>query len=189
MLWEIVNGQLIVSEHALMIEPFKTIWSSDPDIKHSNALKVFMYVELVCSPKKSNPYFGYNEEDRVPKVKREVFRDENYQTTTFMMQGVMKYKELLEHSSPTYSMLMSTLAANEKLNTYLNEFDFDERNKSGMMIIKPSDITKALKEIPDIAKGIILMIEKIKHELVEDSKTRSNREIGQYERPKAITKK
>lgn len=182
MLFEIVNQQLIVSEFVLMIEPFKTIWETDPTPKKEHAIKVFMYTELVCSPKKSNPFFGYAEQDRPAKVKKELYKDENYRTTDFMMQSVMKYKEMLINSSPTYPMLNSALNAGKKLQDYLDTMDMSERTPNGSMVIKPGDITKALKEIPDVAKGIVTMIEKVTHEVIEDTKTRNQREIGPYER-------
>lgn len=182
MLFEISNGVLIVSEHALMIEPFASIWQSDPTPKKENALKLFKYVDLVCSPKKSNPYFGYSEDTRPKKVKKEIYKDENYATTDYMIACVERYKELLHSYSPTYDMLTSALTAADKLKKYFDSFDFDERTKGGIQVIKPKEITAALKELPDTAKGIAMMRDKVNFELAEESRTRNQREIGQYER-------
>lgn len=182
MLWEIVNGVLIVSEHALMIEPFSTVWEADDNEGKARARRLFKYVELVCSPKKSNPYFGYNEEDRPRKVKKEVFKDEHYPDTEFMIMCIDKYKELLDTYSPTYGTLTSGLVASEKLKQYFTDFEFSERTKTGMMIIKPKEVTAALKELPDVAKAIEVARNKVNFELTEESRTRSQRKIGQYER-------
>lgn len=182
MIFDIVNGELVVSEHTLMIEPFCTIWESDTTPKKIHAMKLFKFVDLVCSPKKTNPYFGLDEEERIPRVKKEIYKDENYRTTDFMIQSIEKYKELLEHASPTYAHLNAGLVASNKLKHYLLSFNLDERTPNGAMVIKPKDITSALREIPDVAKGIIEMIGKVKYELTESSKTRNQREIGQYER-------
>jgi len=182
MLWEIVNGVLIVSEHALMIEPFSSIWEADKSEGHSRARQLFKYVELVCSPKKSNPYFGYSEEDRPAKVKKEVYKDEHYPDTDFMIQCIDKYKELLDDYSPSYGLLTSGLVASEKLKNYFNTFNFSERTRTGMMIINPKEVAAALKELPDVAKGVEIARSKVNFELVEESRTRNSRKIGQYER-------
>lgn len=181
-LFEVINGRAFPSVHALMIEPFKTIWASDPTPEKGNAIKVFSYIELVCSPKKSNPFFGEKEDIRPSKVKKEIWGDPNKEDTEFMILGAIKYRELLEHASPTYSLLHSALVAKDKLETYLQNFDLNERTQSGTAVIKPRDITSALKEIPDTAKGIVAMREKVQQELIEEAKTRNQREIGDYER-------
>lgn len=181
-LFEVINGIAYPSTHALLIEPFKTIWEKDTSDEKGNAMKVFTYIELVCSPKKSNPFFGYSETDRPGKVKKEVYNDENYKTTDFMMQGVMKYKELLSVFSPTYPLLNAALMASDSLTQFLESVDLNERTASGGAVLKPGDVTKALKEIPDVAKSIATLQEKVQGELIEEAKTRNQREIGQYER-------
>jgi len=182
MLWEVVNNQLIVSEHALMIEPYATIWEFDEDERKSNARQLFKYVELLCSPRKSNPFFGYREDIRVFKVKKEVYKDENHPDTDFMIQAVARYKELLETYSPSYSMLNTAIETANKLETFLREFEPDEKTRTGQLLLKPKDISSALKELPDAKKSIEALRERVNFELAEESRTRKQREIGQYER-------
>jgi len=180
-LFELNNGIAYPSVHALLIEPFKSMWERDTSEDKTNVMKVFTYIELVCSPKKSNPFFGYSETDRPSKVKKEVYGDENYHTTDFMMQGVMKYKELLSMSSPTYPLLNAALMASDSLIEFLEDVNLSERTASGGAVIKPKDVTSALKEIPDVAKSITTLQEKVQGELIEEAKTRNQREVGQYE--------
>lgn len=181
-LFELINGRAFPSAHVLLIEPFKTIWEKDTTAEKANAIKVFSYVELVCSPKKSNPFIGYSEDKRPGKVKAEIFGREDYPTTEFMTLATIKYKELLADSSPTYSLFTSALNAKDKLIEFLDNFDLGERTQGGTAVLKPADITKALKEIPDVAKSIITMRDKVTTEIIEDTKTRNQREVGQYER-------
>lgn len=181
-LFIVENNRAFPSPHALLIQPFKEIWEADPTEDKTHAIKVFSYIELVCSPKKSNPFFGYSEEDRPAKVKKEVYGDENYHTTDFMIKGVERYVELLNNASPTYSLLNASLLAKDSLVAYLESVDLDERTRGGIAVTKPADVTKALKEVPDVAKSIETMRGKVQGELLEDAKTRNQREIGQYER-------
>lgn len=182
MIFELINGKAIPTVHALLIEPFKTIWRLDTTSDKENAIRVFSYIELMCSPKKSNPFSGFDEAQRGSKVKQEVFGDANKRDTSFMITGIQKYKELLQNCSPSYSLLIGALVAKEKLQAYLETFNLTERTKAGTAVIKPRDITSALKEIPDVAKGLETTILKVQMEIDESTKTRNQREIGQYER-------
>lgn len=181
MLFEVVNRRAVPSVHALLIEPFKTIWESDTTPEKTNATKLFTYFEFVCSPKKSNPFIGYAEEIRPKKVKKEVYGDENYRTTDFMILGVAKYKQLINEASPTNVLFDAALNAKDKLVNYLNTVNLEERTNAGTAVTKPADVTRALKDIPDVAKSILASREKVHSELMEDAKTRNQREIGQYE--------
>ena len=110
-LLEIINGQVQPSVHALCIEPFKSMWEADTSKGKESALRDFRYVELVCSPKKSNPFFGIEEDIRPAQVRKEVYKNENHGITSDVMRACMKYTELLEHSSPSYALLISSLKA------------------------------------------------------------------------------
>lgn len=181
-LFEVNNGIAFPSIHALIIEPFKGIWEADTDSGKGKAIKVFTYIELMCSPKKSNPFFGYSEKIRSSKVKKEVFKDETYISTSFMIQGVIKYKELLNIASPSYSLLNAALKAKDSLTQFLETVDFEERTNGGAAVLKPKDITAALKEVGDVAKKLEALRYDVLNELADDrTKTRNQREIGMYE--------
>jgi len=181
-LFEIVNGRVLPTAHALLLEPFRTIWERDTSDGKGNAEKVFRYIEFTCSPKKSNPYLGYSEELRPRKVKKEIWGDEDKRDTDFMILGITKYKMLLEEASPTYALLNAALTAKDKLIHFLENFDLTERTNAGTAVIKPADITRALQQVPDVAKSILAMRDKVQAELVEEAKTRNQREVGDYER-------
>lgn len=182
-LFEIVNGHVYPSPHALMIDPFDKIWEGDTSKGKAQAIKELTYIELMCSPKKSNPFAGYPIDERKLKVKKEIFADENYLSTTYMILGCNRYIELLKTSSPTYPLFEAAINAAGNLTIFLNSDDIlTERTQGGASVYKPADITKALKEIPEVIKSITSMRDKIQSELVENSKTRNSREIGQYER-------
>lgn len=180
-LFEIVNNHVVPTYHALIIEPFKGIWESDLTPDKSYAMQIFQYIELLCSPKKSNPYFGIDEEARIPRVKKEIFGHPDSQIDTDILFAVMKYKELLEIASPSYPLLVSARKAGSKLQVYLDDFNMDERTKSGAMVIKPREVAGAIKDIPDALEKIEALHRNVNHELIEEGKTRNARPIGRYE--------
>lgn len=184
-LFELTNGRAFPTVHVLMIEPFKTIWETDTTVEKGNAIRLFSYIELMCSPKRSNPFFGYAENIRSSKVKREIYKDENYTDTSFMITGIAKYKELLANSSPSFNMLNSALMAKDAIVGFLKDAEarLAERNlKSGAPIFKPVDVTNALIRIGAITKELEAARDKVGEELKEASKTRGQRVIGLYER-------
>lgn len=181
-LFEINNSIASPSVHALLIEPFKTMWEEDNSRQHQDSIKKFTYIELVCSPKKSNPYAGYSEEERPIKVKKEVFKDENYLIDTDIVQGTMKYIELLMEASPTYGLYMAAMNAANKMKDFLNTVKPDEKNINGAYMLKPADINKAIKDIPDIMKSLTSLRDKVIEELADEAKTRKDRRIGRYEK-------
>ena len=184
-LFEMVNGHVFPSVHALLIEPFKTIWEDDNSPGNEESIRIFTYIELLCSPKKSNAFFGYSEEERPAKVKQEVWGEEppfDAETTIMIIKGVEKYKELLHNSSPSYSMFEAATAANDNLKTFLKNFDPNKRTASGALVLKPKDIFEAINKIPESMKAMELARIKINQEIAqEDSKTRNQREPGRYE--------
>lgn len=181
-LFEMNNGRAFPSTHALLIEPFKSIWSKDLSAEKGEAMKVFTYIELMCNPKKSNPFFGFDQDIRSAKVKKEVYGNADQPTTSDMLLGVMAFNELLENSSVGYSLYLSSMEAASTLKDYLKSINLDERTNGGSAVYKPVDVTRALKEIPEVIKGLRALREKIHEELTEDAKMRNQREVGDYEK-------
>lgn len=181
-LMEIRNGRAFPSVHALMLEPFKTVWEADSTAQKEHAIKVFSYTEFMCSPKKSNVFISYNEVLRPKKILKEIYGNEDKLITEWMIMCVMKYKELLAIASPTYELLETGLATKDKLIKYLKGIDFEERTNNNVAVIKPKEVNEALRQIPQITKDLLANREKVVFELEEDAKTRSQREVGYFER-------
>lgn len=180
-LFEVREGKAMPSTHALLIRPFKTIWEEDKTVNKEEAIRSFTFIELGCSPKKSNPYSGYDEEVRHKLLKKDLYDDEAYRLPGLVVDGIMKYEEFLENSSPTFPLLKDALEASKKFRDQLGKIDLAERTNSGTAVYKPKDISGAFKDIPDMAKTLETLRDKVNQELLADTKTRGNREIGLYE--------
>lgn len=180
-LFTVQNGKAMPSVHALIIEPFKTIWKEDTDVTKGNAITDFTFIELCCSPKKSNPYCGYDVDQRYRVLKKELYGDEAYELPNIVIDGITKYEELLDNHSPTLSLLKAALSGAEKFKEQLQKLDLNERTKAGSAVYKPRDITNAMKDLPEMAKSIESLRDKVFKELLEEGKTRSNRQIGHFE--------
>lgn len=180
-LFEVRDGRAFPSTHALMIQPFKAIWQEDISEGKGEAIAALSFIELFCSPKKSNPFVGYDKDTRYLKLKEELYGDPTYELPPLVIDGMSKYEELLENSSPTYSFLNSAFAAADKLKRFFNGLDLNERTNGGAAVYKPKDITSALKEIDLTIMSLEKVRTKVNEELLDDSKTRNNRQVGLYE--------
>lgn len=182
-LFELVNGRVVPSVHALLIEPFKTIWEEDESDSKEDAINKFTLIELMCSKKKSNPYKGYPDKERAEKICKNIFGDHlEVLDDVLVIGGIEVYKEFLYKASPSLSYLEASLESAEKVKHMLRNVDFDERTNGGAAVYKPGDITKALKETSEVVKSLMALQEKVENELLEDAKTRGSREIGHFER-------
>ena len=54
--------------------------------------------------------------------------------------------------------------------------------KTGNLLYKPADITRALKDTNDILKTMNSLKEKVYQELYEDSKAKGGREVNYFEK-------
>lgn len=186
-LFELVNRHAHPSIHALLIDPFKTIWENDPSKNKEYAIKIFTYVELTCSPKKSNPFHGYGEKVRISKVRKEVFGDEDIQLDEETIKDILackaKYIILLEESSFGYSMYTTAINAAERLKEFLDTLNPNSRTNAGGLLLKPKDIAMTLQELPNLIKKLREQRDTVLEELSgSSSKTRNSRTINKYER-------
>lgn len=184
-LFQIVNNELVPSTHALMIDPFKTLWEEDDTENKKYAKEIFMYVDLLCNPKKSNPFAGYLESERPAKVKKKVFGSETPDIPQQEVQDIIycihEYREQLKASSTSYGLYTDAAFAVEKMRLFFRSFDFDERTNSGGLVLKPREVAVTLVELDEIDDNLIKLRDKVHGELTDTSKTRNLRKIGKYE--------
>jgi hypothetical protein len=182
-LFEIRNNRAFPSVHSLLIEPFKSIWRSDESPDKEMAIKYFSYIELLCSPRKSNPFYGYSEKERPSKVAKEVFGNPNYNIDPNLLFAVATYKDLLSNSSISYQSLVDAEFSLNKTREFLRNFEPNSRTSmGGSLLLKPKDILLANKELPNAIARIIELRNKVHEELEEsDIRTRNQREIGAFE--------
>lgn len=184
-IFELNGNQIVVpTEHALLVEPFKTMWEQDETKDKRSAIKKFTFIELMCSRKKSNPFIGYSEEERSSKIIENIYGKEkiNPWEDPLIEKAIQVYKQLMYEASPSLSYLEAALESAERLKEMMRTVDFEERTNGGAAVYKPGDITKALKETNEVVKSLAALKEKVEAELLNDVKTRGSREIGHFER-------
>lgn len=183
-IFEIRNNLAYPTVHTLLVEPFKTIWEQDTTHNKGEAIRAFTYVDLVCNMRKSNPFASCSEKERPAKVRKQVWGDENYKPDNVLqiIEAVIVYKSFLTEASASYQLYCSAMKAVDSVKEFLDGVDLTERTKAGTAVYKPTDITRAVKEVPEVIKSLQALKETVNSELQEASKTRNQRQIGIYER-------
>lgn len=167
----------------LLIPPFKEIWERDSSRNKERALMDFTFIEFMCSPRKSNPFSGYTEDERGFKIVEHVFKGTpGYFPDELVKEGMLKYMEWLTEASPTYKHLRANKIAAEKTQAFFSQFSYEDKNpKTGLPVWKPKDITSAIKDAEDNIKTLDNLQKKVEQELFDSVKTRGMREINHFE--------
>lgn len=182
-LFEVQGNIALPSEHALMLSPFKEIWERDEDEKKSSALKQLTYVEFMCSFKKSNPFSGYSLRERHKEVTKKLYgEDFNYIPDGLVQEAIQYYEKLQDEASISMSFYKSVVSSVEQLQEFLNSVDLNERSEKGVPIYKPTDVTRAINDSVGVLQSLTTLKEKVQQELFQATKTKSQREIGEFER-------
>mgnify|MGYP001046516790 CR=1 FL=1 len=176
------NGVALPSEHAYLVSPYKNILERDESKSKEYAIRELTYIELVCSFKKSNPFSGYSDDIRPFKVAEEVFKNPSYEPDDLIKEGIIKYKKFQNEAAPSLRFYQAVKEATEKLISFFETVNFNERSKLGVAVYKPSDITKAVGEATAVLNNLNTLKEKVQQELYESSKTRGARDIGEFEK-------
>ena len=181
----IENGVVKPTPEILLISPFKEIWERDTTPKKAVALAEFGLIEYYKSPKKSNPFKGYLDDDeRLSKIIKYLFsfREEEYVPDELIIQGFEVYEDFLKGSSVSYGVLQDANKAVKSLQKFLGNVDVSETNDRGMPIYKPVDIASAIAKLPDLFRTLKTLEDNIQQELLEKTRTRADREINHFEK-------
>lgn len=181
-LFNVVNNVVVPNTETLLISPFKEIWERDETEEKESAMRDFSFVEFMTSKKKSNPYSGYGEEERMNILKVKYYKDENYELDPLVEEGLSVIVEFQTNGSPTYTFYMSLLKAVEEMKNFFNTVDLDERDDKNKPIYNISMITRAIGDFDKVLQSLISAREKLNQEVYEITKSKGNKEINPYER-------
>ena len=179
-----VDGDLITpEENTLLIHPFREIWNRDTTTHKDRATKEFMYVEFLCSYKKSNPYAGYDDEIKEMKVRQNVFFDEpDWIPDDLINEAVAVYCSFRDEASPSLRFYLANLAGAKKLQDYYMTMKMTDTTKAGILVNKPSDVARGLSQATVVLQTLETLKGKVQQELFENGKLRANRVVNHFEK-------
>lgn len=181
----IIEGNVVKpTTEILLISPFKQIWESDDSPHKEKAIMDFTFIEFMCSPKKTNVFFGYTEDERASKIISQVFKGTpDYVPSELVVEGMKVYLDFLTNASITYKTLRANKIAAEKTNDFFSTFQYSDKNpRTGNPLYKPKEVTMAIKDAAEVMKSLNGLQDKVDQELFESAKTKGSRDINEYER-------
>lgn len=185
-LFDIVGNKAKPVVEALLIYPFKDIWSRDSSSGKSMAIKEFTFIEFMGSIKPTNPYLGYSEDERRVMLCKDIFngqrKDIMLRKDKVVEDGVEFIKDLQHNGSPTYRYYVANLEGANKLRKFFLEFDMNEKTDKGVPVYKPADITRALNDADKILNNLSSMKTRVEKEIFDMVKARANKTINYFEK-------
>jgi hypothetical protein len=177
-IFDIVNGEVVITAEALAIPVFKTIWDRDKSKGKGRATDEIKFVAFLCDHMHS-PYKDFPEYEKEAIIKKDIFKEE-WQPDSIVKDACDKYLSLTE--TPTMRLLRASKSAVDKLAVYLESVDFDKVDSQG----KPysaRDVVFNLGNIGNLVKSLNVLDTAVKRELTDNSKVQGGAEIGYFEDP------
>lgn len=166
----------------LLLEPFKTIWRKDKDRNKRMALRKFAYIEFITSQRKSNPFRQYPEELKHSKIMEHIVKDDKdqFKICDLITHGIEVCINFQKEASTTYQYYMAAKLAAEKMIHFFTHFNIGERNKAGIPIYKPRDITSAINDTSKTLNTLKELEKRVEEELFESSKKKAGKSISVF---------
>jgi len=176
-IFDILNGEVVITADSLAIPAFKSIWDADKSKSKAKATDEIKYVAFLCDQMKS-PYKDYPEYDKEKIIKRDLFGDESWQPDERVKSACTAYSNMVETS--VTRLLKASKSTVDKLAIYLEGVDFDKLDSNG----KPysaRDVVFNLGNIGNLVKSLATLEEAARREQSENSKVQGGTEIGYFE--------
>ena len=186
-LFIVQDNRVKPNTETLLISPFKEIWDRDSSIRKGTAILEFTYIEFMSSSLKSNPYKGY-ETVRRDQVLRDTIMEPGWQPDDLIRAAIDKVDEFQKDASSNYTLYLSAVRAKEKLQRFLDTCDLNERTRTNALILKPSDVSKALLDMDRVATALNLLQRKVEEDLYETTRQRANKEVSPFAKPELLNR-
>ncbi len=175
--------RVVIDPPILLIEPYKEIWERDKTEKKYKAYDDFTFIHFMTSPLKSNPFLELNGEEKAASINKDVFNN-NYKN--YKDEKVLKAIELREKwlwdNSFTYSFYKNGIELAKKLRDNLKTINPNETTNNGSLRLKPADIMRALKELPDTIEQLKKQSLTVFEEYKVAKRNTNNKQINHFEK-------
>jgi len=179
-----INDRNIISiqPEALGIKAFSDVWNKDKSNNKEQALKELAFIYWSCNWN-SMYYKGYPEDKvRIEIVKEAIFGKTDWKGDNIINEAIKEYKKLQDFNYPGLADLKTARKTLSTLKDFLDNLDPDERNNSGGLVLKPSDIYTAISKMGEALIAVDKMEKKIKEDLnLTDSRIKGGGKTGAFE--------
>lgn len=171
-LFKFEGYQVVISEEALLLKPFKKIWSRDKHRNKEFALQELGYIYFMCDPRSDYQYI-IDEEDRSEAIRKDEGISPKWKPDEVVGEAMELYKSF---KTTSVLLLEDTRIAIEKLRTLLRNIDLTSTDDKGKPIYALNTITSTIKQIPALVKDLDEAEKAIAKEVRETGKMRGQGE-------------
>lgn len=149
-LFQYKDYKVEVAPEALILEPFKLIWDRDKTKNKSRATMELGFIYFMADPRSDYQYI-VDEEERREEINSGLGNAKDWKPDKDLLNAIEFYKSFVP---TTAKLLQSTLIAVDKLNDFLKNVNFYEKDEKGKYILPINQVTQAIKQIPILAKDV-----------------------------------
>lgn len=187
LLFKIENKIVMPHVETLLIPEFRVIWERDTTTTKDNAMEDFTYIEFMTSMMQSNPYSSYSEDDRKPRIIKDVIKRADWVEDEQILAAMVWMKKYQEEVSFTYGYYTDALYAAQKVRTFFRDFSMDAINiKTGNPLYKPKEITSAINDTDITLQKLIAMKQKVHDEIFDSIKNRAAKVVSPFANPASL---
>ena len=168
-LFKYVNYTVTISEEALLLKPFRIIWTRDRSSQKERALQELGAIYFSTDPR-SDYMFIIDPEERMNKIIEQEGMKSTWKPDKVVEEGLKLYEYLSQTTSSL--LLQDTRMAIDKLRQRLRELDLSEVDEKGKPIYTLQSYTATIKQIPELSKSLIEAEKAISKELEDTTRMR-----------------
>lgn len=166
--------QLSISEEAMLLQPFKTIWKRDKNRDKTTAQQELGYIYFMCDPR--SDYMMYLDEvERDKQVRKGEGMKEDWKPDAAVKAAMAFYENF---KSDAARLLEKTRKNVAKIESILDTIDVNEMDDPLVALDKLVNITAKL---PKLALDINEAERKMTAEILQEDKIRGNQEKSMFE--------
>jgi len=170
---EIENYEIHPTEELMLIKPLRDLWLKYKDNDYDKLMSYLSLIYHYADPRSSYSYI-LDDNERLSEIIQQEGFDKKFKLTKELKDCIEIYKKHVITMS--YKLLQSTKIAVDKLSTYLENIDLNERDNNGKPIYTVSTITQAIRQVPQLSKDIIEAEKIISKEIEETGRARGAQE-------------
>lgn len=169
--------QLAISEEAMLLKPFKTLWKRDRNKTKEKALQELGYIYFMEDPR--SDYQTYIDKDeRSKQIKLGEGIPESWEPDSAVIEAMEFYASFKSESA---LLAEDIRAAITKLREYVKTIDLTATDEKGKPIYTLDSYTNAIGKIPKLIVSLDEAEKTIARDIIASDKVRGSQEKAMFE--------
>lgn len=178
-IFDLINYQVVISEEAYRLKPFRAIWDKDKTKKKNKALDELAYV-FFMEDFKSDFLDIMDEDERQQEILSNLSLGKSYKESKEVTEARKFYKEKINNIL-ALSFLRDARQAVNELRTYFRNIDFTKKDKQGKFLYDPSQLSRTLEKSGALLKNLSSLEDMVKKELQEKEDRVGSKDMALFE--------